>query len=67
MRLSDEPGATIRLLIGDGRADELGRMATGLVRQHHFTTDELEYLSQIFDYFAWLSSESEEEEARIDG
>jgi hypothetical protein len=54
VRLSDEPGKTIRALIGDGRADELGR----------FDTDELVYLSECFDYLAWCSSEGELERVK---
>ena len=67
MRLTDEPAATIRAIIGDERADELGRVVFGLQREHHFSCEELEYLSGCFDYLAWLASEGEEDKALGDG
>jgi hypothetical protein len=66
VRLTDEPGATIRLLIGDKRADELGSIAFALHREHRFDTDELEYLAQCFDYLAWCSSGGDSDVARKD-
>jgi hypothetical protein len=33
MKFTDEPGATIRLLIGDARAQELGRMVLDMYRE----------------------------------
>jgi hypothetical protein len=66
VRLSDEPGKTIRALIGDGRADELGRIVFDLYMAHRFDTDELVYLSECFDYLAWCSSEGELERVKVE-
>ncbi len=59
MKLSDEPARTLRAFIGDAKAEELGKLAFGLVRSHSFNTEELLYLTECFDYLAYLRSEGE--------
>lgn len=57
MRLTDEPAMTIRTIIGDARADELGRMAAGMCAREPFSVEEIKYLAECVDWIACFKSE----------
>jgi hypothetical protein len=57
VRLNHEPALTIRMLIGDERADQLGKVALDLVKREAFSVEELKYLAECVDELAWFKSE----------
>jgi hypothetical protein len=62
--LTESWPASLRAIIGDEKANELGEVAMTEAGLHDRSVEELLYLSECFDYLAFVAARDEEEIAR---